>query len=136
MNNLHLCVPTNDSVQILLPLPPYINPFLMQQLLVQHANTMPGVFNFYGFPVPFWSGTLYQHHQYWPYYRALSSGFCSMTEPQLSYNLKCESSGRIEGDHSTGIRPGHARIGANFNTGVGEVWRTPSKNPLLQLTAT
>ena len=85
-----------------------------------------------GLALYFWSGTLYQHqHQYWPYYRAPSSGFrsTSMTEPQCSYNLIRESSGRIEGDRSTGIRPGHAWIGANFNTGVGEVWRTPSKNP-------
>ena len=85
--------------------------------------------------------TLYQHqHQYssWPYYRAPSLGpnrhqhgrrFLSRTEPQISYNKKRESSGTIEGDRSTGIRPCYAWIGAHFNTVVGEVWRIPSKNP-------
>ena len=125
MNNLQFSVSTNE--QLLLPLPPYyyFNPFLMQELLV----------------LPYWSGTqaLYQH-QYPSQYpsRAPSLGpsryqhgrrFRRMEPQYTSYQLKGESSGRIKGDHSTGIRPGQAWIRANFNTGVGEVWRTPSKNP-------
>ena len=113
-------------------------PSWFKQLLMPHVNIMSGVFKFYSFLVPFWSDTLYQHqHQYW--HRAPSSGpnrhqhgrrFLSRTEPQPSYNRTYESSGTIEGDRSTGIRPCHAWIaGANFNTVVGEVWRTPSKNP-------
>ena len=119
-----------------LPLPSYVNPFLIQQLLIPHVNIMPGVFKFYGLPVLFWSDTLYQHqHHYWPF---PSSGpnrhqhgrrFRSRTEPQTSYKTSCESSGTIEGDRSTGIRPCHVWISAHFNTVVGEVWRTPSMNP-------
>ena len=43
MSNLQFSVPMNDSVQLLLPLPSYVNPFLIQQLLMPHVNIMPGV---------------------------------------------------------------------------------------------
>ena len=37
----------------------------------------------------------------------------------------------ISGDGYTGARPGRTWIGANEDAGRGEVWRTPSKNPLM-----
>ena len=40
------------------------------------------------------------------------------------------SSGTIE-NRSTSINPGYARISANDEAGVGQVWRTPPKNPLI-----
>ena len=53
-------------------------------------------------------------------------------EPPYHYHVKHESSGTIGEDRSTGVYPGHARIGTSRNkSGIGKVWRTPSKNPLI-----
>ena len=84
--------------------------------------------NPYGWP--FWAGPMlvYQHHQ--DQYNQHINRY-SGTESQYAYQYKHESIGTIGEDRSTGIHPGHARIDANFDTGVGEVWRTPSKNPLM-----
>ena len=46
-------------------------------------------------------------------------------------NHKHESSGAVPHDRSTGVNPGMARNDATNNTRRGEVWRTPSKNPLM-----
>ena len=133
MNNLQFSVSTNE--QLLLPLPPYyyFNPFLMQELFV----------------LPYWSGTqaLYQH-QYPSQYpsRAPSSEPSRYqhgrrfhrTEPRhASDQFIGESSGRIEGDRSTGIRPGQARPGS-VPTSTQELARygEPRQRTHLQLTAT
>ena len=47
------------------------------------------------------------------------------------YKISHESSRVIPEDSSSGSYPGQARKGANDKTGVGKVWRTPSKNPLM-----
>ena len=41
------------------------------------------------------------------------------------------SSRTVTEDWSFGIDSGHARIGADESPGIGMVWRTPSKNPLI-----
>ena len=128
--------PTNQQP---LPLPLSVNPFIMQLLLESQSHTMPwwecnnGLLLCAG---PVYQGMAQQHqHQY----RAPSSGpsrnqrgkGSRKTEAQYLYNSKHESPGTITGDRSTGIYPGHARIGASDNTGAGKVWRTPSRNPLM-----
>ena len=42
-----------------------------------------------------------------------------------------ELSGAVPHDRSSGVDPGMARNDARNNPGGGEVWRTPSKNPLM-----
>ena len=118
-----------------------VNPFIIQQLLVSQwhwqANTMPVPS---GYGLSYWPilVPVYQHWQLDQYHQApvsdphsryqLNHHRFHRTEPLHTYNLTRESSGRIQEDRSTGIRPGHARISPDFNTEVGEVWRTPSKN--------
>ena len=52
--------------------------------------------------------------------------------PPYSYHLEHESSGTIAEDRSVSVNSGHAQIDASNNhSGVGKVWRTPSKNPLM-----
>ena len=48
-----------------------------------------------------------------------------------SNHYRHASSGTIEEDRSTGINPGYGWISANKEAGVGQVWRTPPKNPLI-----
>jgi hypothetical protein len=102
----------------------------MQQFLASQANTMSFYENFYGFPL--YAGPVYQdtaqqyQHQYW----APSSGPSRTTNQYegfrqaeaLRQNHRThESFGMTAEDHSTGIHPGHARMGAINNTGVGKV---------------
>ena len=127
------------SQQQPLPPPTSVNPFIIQQLLESQANIMPWCEGFYG--LPFCAGPVYQamaqQHQH--QYRARSSGPSRSqhskrfrkAETQYRHHNIHELSGMIAEDHSTGTHPGHAWIGANDNTGVGKVWRTPSKNPLM-----
>jgi hypothetical protein len=92
---------------------------------------------FYAAPVYQGMAQEYQHPS--QYYRAPSSGprrtgkhrkgFRKAEAPNRN-QLTHESSETVAEDRSTGIHPGHARIGANNNTRVGKVWRTPSKNPI------
>ena len=121
--------PTNQRQHF--PLPPSLNPFVMQQLLDSQANTIPWCEGCYSLlfctgPVYHWQGVAQQHqHQY----RAPSSGpsrnqrgkESRKAEAQYLINLKHESSRTIAGDRSTGTHPGHARIGANDKTGTGKV---------------
>jgi hypothetical protein len=123
--------------------PPPSNPFdiMMQQLLELQA-TMPWREGYYG--MPFCAGPIYQgmgqqnQHQYQAAIpsRAPSSGPSGPSrsqrkkrsrkaEPPLPYKYTHESFGTIAGGRSTGIHPGHARIGASHNTGAEKVWRTP-----------
>jgi hypothetical protein len=116
--------------------PPYINPFMMMQLLLEsQAYTMPWYEGFNGMSLcaaPVYQGMAQQHQ-----YRAPNSGpsrnqrskGSRKAEAQHSYNFSHESSETIAGDRSTGIYPSHARIGASDNTGASKVWRTPSRNP-------
>ena len=130
--------PTNQRQQLLPPPPYVVNPFvMMQHLLELQANTIPWCEGLYS--LPFCAGPVYQgmaqqlQHQY----RAPSSGpsrnqrsrGSRKAEALYLYNLIHESSGTIAEDRSTGIHPGHARIGANDNTRAGKVRRTPSRNP-------
>ena len=48
-------------------------------------------------------------------------------------NQSHESPGTMAEDRSTGVDTGHAWIGANNSddAGMGKVWRTPTKNPLI-----
>ena len=127
------------------PLPiPFVNPFVMQQLLESQANTMLWCEGFHG--LPFCAGPVYgpayhgmahwQQHQH--QYRIPSSGPSRnqhskgfrKAEALYKYHLLHELSGTIAEDRFTGIDPGYAWTGANDNTGVGKVWRTPSRNPI------
>ena len=134
----------------------YVNPFIMrQQLPVSQwhwqANTMPSGWGFadYGLPFYQWPIPVYYHWQHcqWQqdqyrgyqapnfdpsrYYQSGHHSRFHMTEPLPTGNIVRESSGMIQEDHPTGIRPGQAWISPSVNTGVGEVWRTPSKNPMM-----
>ena len=123
------------------PPQPFANLFMMMlQLLELQASTIPWCGSFDG--LPFHVGPVYQGippQQYQHQYRASSSGPTRnqrnkgfrKTEAQCRYKFIHESSGMIAGDHSTGIRPGYARIGVNDNTGACKVWSTPPRNPLM-----
>ena len=135
-------------IEVRLPiLPQYVNPYIMQQLLVSQwhwqANTMPSGWGFSGYGLPYWPIPVcqqWQQDQY--YYRVPSSDPASryyqrsnhrfhMTEPLPTGNIIRESWGR-HGEGSKKIVPqAFVRIDPNVNTGVGEVWRAPSKNPLM-----
>ena len=52
------------------------------------------------------------------------------TEHPQPYQFIHESSGVVFYDRSTGVDPGEAQIDASNNPGTGQVWITPSKNPL------
>jgi hypothetical protein len=77
-----------------------------------------------------------EHHQ--NLYRPPSSGprrnrrkeRFRKAEPPKPYHRTHESSGAVFYDRSAGAYPGMARFDAN-NPGIGQVWRTPSKNLLL-----
>ena len=62
--------------------------------------------------------------------RQKTKGSRKAGHPYRNHN-KHESSGTVFYDHSTGIDPGHAQIDANNHPGIGKVWRTPPKNPLM-----
>jgi hypothetical protein len=128
MYKLQLClvqVPTATNQQ---PLPPLIplNPFIMQQLLEsqgdagqhyalargQHSNTVPedgsGVSTSTSESVSSWTWI----------WLILSTEF----GPKSTSDSTAQH-------RSTRNHPGHARIGVVDNTGVGKVWRIPSRNP-------
>jgi hypothetical protein len=92
---------------------------------------------------PFYAAPVYQgmaqEYQHPSHYRAPSSGPSRAGKHRIGFrkaetlypnHYRHESSETVAEDRSTGIHPGHARIGANDNTRVGKVWRTPSKNPI------
>ena len=142
MYNFHF----SNNEQPTLP-PYYVNPYIMQQLLVSQwhwqANTMPSGWGFVDYGLPFYQWPIPVYYQHCQWQQALNSdpsrynqssihsSRFHMTEPLPTYNIARESLGMIQEDRPTGIHPGHAWIGPNFNTGVGEVWRTPSKNPMM-----
>ena len=139
------------------PLPIMMDPFVMMhwQFSMSQAYAMPAYYHHDGGfsessfrisagPVtpPVYQGMAPGHH--WQpqhqYQRAPSSGpsrarqhrRSSKAEPPYHYHLTHESSGTIGEDRSTGVYPGHAQIGTSRNkSGIGKVWRTPSKNPLI-----
>ena len=124
----------------LLPPPPSINFFILQQPMELQTNTIPWREGFYSLPFsscPAIYQGMAQQHQY--QYRAPSSGprrnqrrkGFRKAEAQVLYNLKYESSESIAKDRSIGIHPGYARIGANDNSGAEKVWRTPPRSPLM-----
>jgi len=131
--------PTNQQPS---PLPPFVGSFAMQQLLGSQANIMPccgaPMQQFYSSPIcvgPVYQGMAQQHqhqHQHRPPNSGPSRNQHSKgrrkTEAQYSYHTLHESSGTIAGDHSTGIHPGMASMGAVSNTGAGGAWRPPSGN--------
>ena len=125
-------------------LPPLlsVNPFVMQQLLELQTNTMPSCERFYGLPFDIrsaYQGMVQQaHHQYrapksGPSRKRRRKGF-RKAETQHRYNFIHESFGTIFYNRSTGIHPGHAKIGASDNTGGRKVWRTPPRNPSMLTT--
>jgi hypothetical protein len=149
MYKLQLClVPTGTNQQ---PLPPPIplNPTIIQQLLGSQAtgNSMPwredstpmyfhGILPFSADPV--YQGMAQEQHPSPSHYRAPSlgpsrhqrrnKGFRKAETPYTNHYTH-ESSRTVARDHSTSNHPGHARIGAVDNTGVGKVWSIPSRNP-------
>jgi len=126
-----------------LPLPPFVDPFAMQQLLGLQANTMLccGVLVQPLYSLPFCVGPVYQgiaqQHQHQHQHRPPNSGPSRnqhskgrrKTEARYPNHYKHESSGTIAGDHSSGIHPGIASMDAVNNTGAGGAWRPPSRNP-------
>jgi len=132
--------PTNQQP---LPLLSFVDPFAMQQLLGLQANTIPccGVPMQPLYSLPFCVGPVYQgvaqQDQYQHQFRPPNSGSSRnqhskgrrKTEVLYSYHHKHESSGTIARDHSAGIHPGMASMGAVNNTGAGGAWRPPSGNP-------
>jgi hypothetical protein len=136
-------VPTNQHP---FPLMVFVDPvtvYIQQLLLESQANTMPWCEGgFYGLPITgpvnYHQGIAPQDQNQYPS-RASSSGPSRnrngrgfrKAEPPYPNQSKHAPSGRIGEDRSTGTNPRHARIGASNNTGVGKVWRTPSKNPFM-----
>ena len=143
MYNLqHSMVPMNQQPLLLLP---YVNPFLMQQLLASQFYIMPWCEGFHS--LPYYAAPVYQETGHWQQnqyqYRPPSSGPSRNqhgngfreAESQTQYHYTHESSGTpIANDRSTGIHRGHAPINASNDTRVGKVCRTPSKNQLLLTT--
>jgi hypothetical protein len=138
MYKLQLCLVQVETATNQQPLPPPIplNPFIMQQLLESQANTMPWRVD--STPIQYQGMAQENQHQHPSQYQQSSGpsrhqrrnkGF-RKAEPQYRNHIKHESSGTITGDRSTG-NPGHARIGASDDTGVGKVWRIPSRNPFM-----
>ena len=52
-------------------------------------------------------------------------------EARYPIQLRHESTGTVLNDLSTGVDPGNAMIDASINPGIGQVRRTPSKNPMM-----
>ena len=52
-------------------------------------------------------------------------------ESQQTNRVTHESTGTVFNDLSTGVDPGNDMIDASINPGIGQVWKTPSKNPLM-----
>jgi hypothetical protein len=119
-----------------LPPPPFVNPFIMQQLLELHGNIIPWCEGFYAGSLYHGQGLAQQPQHL---YRTPSSGphrnqrrkGSRKAEAQYRNNFSHGSPGTIAGDRSTGINPGYAQIGANDNTRAGKVWRTPSRTSLI-----
>lgn len=126
--------PTNQR-QPLHP-PQFVDPFVMQQLSESQANTTPRcdgstpMHHFYGSPIR--DGLTYQGMAQQYQYRAPTSGPShnqhskGFHKAEAHYN---DQYNMYHADHSTGIHPVDARTGGSYNTGSGEAWRPPSRNP-------
>jgi hypothetical protein len=147
---------SESNQQTPLPSLPLVNPFvrMQQPQRMNSANNMhcqwPG--GFYGPPssttgLPSYTGpssyigAVYQgmapnqhtgpQNQYQPPNRNRRKQRSRKAEYPHHYTNIHEPSGTVFYDHSTGVYPGMARIDASNDPGIGMVWRTSSKNPLM-----
>ena len=144
-------VPMNQPI-LVLPPPPFvqINPLTLHWQVLESASLASNTpwcgegFNDWSSPYgPVgMAPTRNLHHQY-PnqYYQAPSSSGPSRNGRQHSRGFRQAGapytkqskhvSPRTIADRSTGIYRGMTQIAAEDETGVEQVWRTPSKNPLM-----
>ena len=139
-------ISTNPGQHPPLPLPLLVSvdPYTMQHLLELQA--LPCCGGFYMMPydagpvyqgMPAASGSEQNGYQYQPPSSAGPSRnqrkrFRKAEVPYHAINqFKHQSSGTVAKDRSTGVDTGHAWIGTNEDAGMGKVWITPTKNPLI-----
>ena len=104
------------------PIPQYVNltSFIFHQL---QATTMPWHPVYQGMPVADQNPSHYPSQ-----YQAPSAG---PSHSRIQRRFHQAGSQHNHFNRSTGINPGYAWISANDEAGVGQVWRTPPKNPLI-----
>ena len=146
--------PQTPTHQQPLPSPPFVDPnqyIVQQQVLGPQAYTPPWgegspqmrhyhVSPYGAGPSPVNQGVAQQYqHQYrpprpGPSRRHIKGG--QKMEVQYQNSFIHASSGMISWDHSIGIHPANAQMGAFNNTGTGGAWRPPSENPMVNHNST